>query len=246
MEVLNDILGYPNRKIYQNTDYFTFSLDSVMLSNFVTIKLRDKNILDLGTGNGVIPLILSLRTNKSIVGVELQKKLAILAKKSVKYNELENQISIVCSDMKAYVSRDTIENFDVITCNPPYFKVNEKNYFNLQTEKTIARHEVSISLDEVVFVASKLLKNNGTFALVHRTERLLEIFDLFRQYKIEPKRVQFVYENLNKPSTLVLIEGTKNGKSGLKIESPFVLYRNDGKLTKEYQKTLVEVANETK
>lgn len=128
MEVLNDILGYPNRKIYQNTDFFSFSLDSVMLSNFVTIRLRDKKILDLGTGNGVIPLILSLRTDKPIVGVEIQKSLANLAEKSIRYNSLETQISIITSDMKDYVTSDTIEEYDVITCNPPYFKVNDKNF----------------------------------------------------------------------------------------------------------------------
>ena len=100
MEVLNDILGYPNRKIYQNTDFFSFSLDSVMLSNFVTIRLRDKKILDLGTGNGVIPLILSLRTDKPIVGVEIQKSLSNLAEKSIRYNNLESQISIINCDMK--------------------------------------------------------------------------------------------------------------------------------------------------
>ena len=216
MEVLNDILGYPNRKIYQNTDFFSFSLDSVMLANFVTVRLRDKEILDLGTGNGVIPLILSLRTDKKIEGVEIQEKLYSLASKSVSYNHLDNQISIVCSDMKDYVSKNTIERFDVVTCNPPYFKVNDKNYFNDSSEKTIARHEVKISLEEVVMVASKVLKNNGTFAMVHRTERLLEIFDLFRKYHIEPKRIRFVYEFVHKPSTLVLIEGVKHGKQGLK------------------------------
>ena len=241
MEVLNDILGYPNRKIYQNTDFFSFSLDSVMLANFVTVRLRDKEILDLGTGNGVIPLILSLRTDKKIEGVEIQEKLYSLASKSVSYNHLDNQISIVCSDMKDYVSKNTIERFDVVICNPPYFKVNDKNYFNDSSEKTIARHEVKISLEEVVMVASKVLKNNGTFAMVHRTERLLEIFDLFRKYHIEPKRIRFVYEFVHKPSTLVLIEGVKYGKQGLKVEAPFIMKVDDGSYSKEYESFLVEV-----
>lgn len=240
MEVLNDILGYPNRKIYQNTDFFSFSLDSVMLANFVSIRLRDKTILDLGTGNGVIPLILSLRTNKKIVGVEIQDNLTQLAKKSVLYNHLESQISIVCSDIKDFVSSEHIESFDVITCNPPYFKVNDKNYFNQSIEKKIARHEVKITLEEILSISSKLLKNNGTFALVHRTDRLLEIFDLFRKYHIEPKRVRFVHEFVHKPSTLVLIEGAKGGKAGLKIESPFIM-KNASGYTEEYEKLLVEV-----
>ena len=247
MEVLNDILGYPNRKIYQNTDFFSFSLDSVMLANFVTVRLRDKEILDLGTGNGVIPLILSLRTDKKIEGVEIQEKLYSLASKSVSYNHLDNQISIVCSDMKDYISKNTIERFDVVTCNPPYFKVNDKNYFNDSSEKTIARHEVKISLEEVVMVASKVLKNNGTFAMVHRTERLLEIYDLFRKYHIEPKRIRFVYEFVHKPSTLVLIEGVKHGKQGLKVEAPFIMKVDDGSYSSEYERFLVEVkSSETK
>ena len=245
MEVLNDILGYPNRKIYQNTDFFSFSLDSVMLSNFVTIRLRDKKILDLGTGNGVIPLILSLRTDKPIVGVEIQKSLSNLAEKSIRYNNLESQISIINSDMKDYVTSDTIEEYDVITCNPPYFKVNDKNFFNEQEEKMIARHEVCISLEDVIHTASRLLKNNGSFAIVHRTERLLEIFDLFRKYHIEPKRIQFVHEKADKPSTLVLLEGTKHGKSGLKVEHPFIMYMKNGTKTSEYEKFLLEVKHET-
>ena len=207
----------------------------------MTVRLRDKEILDLGTGNGVIPLILSLRTDKKIEGVEIQEKLYSLASKSVSYNHLDNQISIVCSDMKDYVSKNTIERFDVVTCNPPYFKVNDKNYFNDSSEKTIARHEVKISLEEVVMVASKVLKNNGTFAMVHRTERLLEIFDLFRKYHIEPKRIRFVYEFVHKPSTLVLIEGVKHGKQGLKVEAPFIMKMDDGSYSLEYERFLVEV-----
>ena len=128
MERLDDILGYKNRKIYQADDCFSFSLDSVMLANFATIRMRDKNILDLGCGNGVIPLILSLRTDKKIVGVELQKKLANMAIKSVEYNGLESQIEILNINMKDYVNTETMEKYDLITCNPPYFKVNEENY----------------------------------------------------------------------------------------------------------------------
>lgn len=241
MERLDDILGYKNRKIYQDDDCFSFSLDSVMLANFATIRMRDKNILDLGCGNGVIPLILSLRTDKKIVGVELQKKLANMAIKSVKYNGLESQIEILNINMKDYVNIETMEKYDLITCNPPYFKVNEENYFNLSLEKVIARHEVEITLDDVFCISKKLLKNNGNFVIVHRPVRLMEIFDLFRKNKIEPKRLQFVYEKLSKESTLVLIEGQKGGKTGLKIEKPFILYNEDGSMTKEYDFLCKEV-----
>lgn len=243
MERLDDILGYKNRKIYQDDDCFSFSLDSIMLANFATIRMRDKNILDLGCGNGVIPLILSLRTDKKIVGVELQKKLANLAIKSVEYNDLESQIEILNINMKDYVNTETMEKYDLITCNPPYFKVNEENYFNLSLEKVIARHEVEVTLDDVFCISKKLLKNNGNFAIVHRPVRLMKIFDLFRKNNIEPKRLQFVYEKISKESTLVLVEGQKCGKAGLKIERPFILYNEDGTMTKEYESLCREVIN---
>ena len=241
MEVLNDILGYKNRKIYQDTDCFSFSLDSIMLANFVTIRLKDKKIVDLGCGNGVIPLIMSLRTDKNIIGVELQEKLADMASRSVEYNGLSNQITIINKNMKDYVDNDTFETFDLVTCNPPYFKVNDKNYFNLSKEKVIARHEVEINLADLFVVVKKLLKNNGNFAIVHRTDRLMEILGEFRKNNIEPKRIRFVHEKVNKDSTLVLIEGQKNGNVGLKIEEPFILYNEDGSETEEYKKILTEV-----
>ena len=241
MEVLNDILGYKNRKIFQDTDCFSFSLDSIMLANFATIRLKDKKIVDLGCGNGVIPLIMSLRCDKKIIGVELQSKLADMAKRSVDYNGLNDVIEIINTNMKDYVSDETFESFDLITCNPPYFKVNDKNFFNDNIEKVIARHEVEITLSELMFIVKKLLKNNGNFAIVHRTERLMEILSEFRKNNIEPKRVRFVHEKSNKESTLVLIEGQKNGKVGLKVENPFILYNEDGSETEEYKKLLVEV-----
>ena len=241
MEVLNDILGYKNRKIFQDTDCFSFSLDSIMLANFATIRLKDKKIVDLGCGNGVIPLIMSLRCDKKIIGVELQSKLADMAKRSVDYNDLNDVIEIINTNMKDYVSGEIFESFDLITCNPPYFKVNDKNFFNDNIEKVIARHEVEITLSELMIIVKKLLKNNGNFAIVHRTDRLMEILSEFRKNNIEPKRVRFVHEKSNKESTLVLIEGQKNGKVGLKVENPFILYNEDGSETEEYKKLLAEV-----
>ncbi len=242
MEVINDILGYKDRKIYQDTNYFKFSLDSVMLANFATIRARDKNIVDLGCGNAVIPLILSLRTDKKILGVELQEELCSLAEKSVKINNLEKQIEIEHVNIKDFAkNNDNCNKYDLVVCNPPYFKVNEeKNFFNMEKQKVIARHEVEITLEELFASARKILSNDGNFAIVHRPERLLEILDLYRKNKIEPKRIRFVYENLDKGSTLVLVEGQMNGKCGLKIEKPFVLYKEDGTYTSEYKKLLEE------
>ena len=212
-----------------------------MLANFATIRLKDKRIIDLGCGNGVIPLIMSLRCDKKIIGVELQSKIADMAKRSIEYNGLTDTIEIINCNMKDYVSDETFESFDLITCNPPYFKVNDKNYFNDNIEKVIARHEVEITLSELMVIVKKLLKNNGNFAIVHRTDRLMEILSEFRKNNIEPKRVRFVHEKSNKESTLVLIEGQKNGKVGLKVENPFILYNEDGSETEEYKKLLVEV-----
>jgi len=241
MQVLNDILGYKNRKIFQDDDCFAFSLDSIMLANFVSIRYRDKKIVDLGCGNAVIPLVLSLRTNKPIVGVELQKKIYDLAIKSVEINKLQSQICIVNGNIKDFVTQANIESFDVVTCNPPYFKVSDHKNLNLSLEKQIARHEVEITLSDIFCVSKKILKNNGTLAIVHRADRLLEIFDEFRKNKIEPKRIQFVYSTKDKSSILVLIEGQKNGKPGLSVEKPFILYDKYGNLTEEYKLLTTEV-----
>lgn len=241
MEVLNDILGYKGRKIYQDNECFSFSLDSVMLANFATIRLRDNSIVDLGCGNGVIPLIMSLRTDKNIVGVELQEKMADMARRSVEFNNLSSQINIVNMNMKDFAGGIYFESFDLVTCNPPYFKVNDKNYFNDSYEKMIARHEIEINLSDLLITARKLLKNNGNFAIVHRPERLMEILFEFRKNHIEPKRIQFVYESISKGSTLVLVEGQKNGREGLKIEHPIVMYNEDGSMTDDYAKLQVEV-----
>lgn len=240
MKVLNDILGYKNLSIYQDPEFFCFSLDSVILANYSNIRLRDENIIDLGCGNGVIPLILSKRTNKKIIGVEIQKKCFDLAIESVKYNKLDNQIELINSDIKDLDERYN-NYFDLILCNPPYFKINDKNFLNLSKEKQIARHELMLNLDKLFSVSKKLLKNNGNIDIVHRPERLLEIFDSMRKYNIEPKRIKFVYENINKPSTLVLVEGQQNGKPGLKIDEPLIMYNIDGSYSDEYQSLINEV-----
>ena len=162
MLVLNDLVGYKNRKIYQDGETFSFCLDSILLANFTNINYNDKKILDLGCGNGVIPLILSLKTNALIVGVEIQKRLADMAIASIKYNHLENQIKIMNIDMKKLIDFYDINSFDVITCNPPYFKCNELSKKNLSIAKMNARHEVSINLSDIISISKKLLKNRRT------------------------------------------------------------------------------------
>ena len=233
MKRLDDVLGYDHLKIYQDSNFFSFSLDSIILANYCSIRLRDKKIIDFCTGNGVIPLILSKRTSNKIIGVEIQEKLYQLALDSVSYNHLENQISILHGDIKDYSSQNR-DLYDLVLCNPPYFEVHDVNYFNLSYEKMIARHEICLNLHDLCGCAKKVLKEHGTFCIVHRSDRLMDILFEFRQANIEPKRIKFVYETIDTPSNLVLVEGQKMGKVGLKIEKPLILYHVDGSITEEY------------
>lgn len=245
MEVLNDILGYKNLKIYQDTDFFSFSLDSIILANYSTLRLRDKNIVDFCTGNGVVPIILSHRTKSNILGVEIQKKLCDLTDKSIKINKLEDRIKIINSDIKIF-SREHLNEFDLVLCNPPYFKNYDMSTKNLSYEKMVARHEVLLNLNDLVACAKKVLKDNGTFSLVHRTDRLMEILECFKKNNIEPKRIKFIYNNINSSSTLVLIEGQKVGKVGMIVDKPLIMYNLDGSMTEEYKKLQVVINNDTK
>ncbi|MEG2322134.1 MAG: tRNA1(Val) (adenine(37)-N6)-methyltransferase [Bacilli bacterium] len=236
MEVTNYLLGYKDYLIVQDTDMFNFSLDSVLLPNFATINKNIKNILDIGCGNAPIPLILSTKTKAKITGVEIQKEVYELAKKSVTLNNLDKQIEIINADINEIY--DTFENeyYDIITCNPPFFKVEEQSNLNNNTYKTIARHEVKLNLNQLFKIAKKLLKNNGNIVIVHRPERLLEILSTMKEYNIEPKKLQFVYPKTNMDANILLIEGKKNGKSGLKIYPPIYIHYENGEYTEQITK----------
>ena len=197
MKVINDLIGYENMKVVQNTEWFSFSLDSVLLPRFVTINKGVRNILDIGTGNAPIPLILSTRTNANIYGIELQKDIFELAKESVNLNNLDNQIEIINEDINKVYEEYESDSFDVITCNPPFFKSLPTSNYNDNDYKTIARHEVKLNLEQLCKISKKLLKNNGVLGIVHRTERLVDIIESMRKNNIEPKRVQFVYPKKN-------------------------------------------------
>lgn len=231
---LNDILGYKNRVIYQDDNFFSFSLDSVLLSNFCTIRNKDKKILDLCTGNGVVPFILSLRTISNIEGVEVQESVYDLAIKSNIENKLTNQIEFYNMDVKDFSKKDKYDSYDLITCNPPYFPYTESSNVNLSKEKLIARHEYLISLDEIIKCSSCLLKDGGNFALIHRTDRFMEVITLLKKYNLEPKRIIFIYNKLSKGSQLFFVESQKNAETGLKIEKPFIVYNEDNSYTEEY------------
>jgi tRNA1(Val) A37 N6-methylase TrmN6 len=233
MEVINDLLNYKNYKIVQNSDYFSFSLDSVLLPNFVTLNKKIKKVLDFGTGNAPIPIILSTKTNADIYGIEIQPTIYDLAIKSIELNKLTNRIKIINGDIKNVSKEFDTDFFDVITCNPPYFKVGTNSNLNNNECKTIARHEVLINLDDIMLAARKLLKNNGIIAIVHRTERMIDIIDKMRKNNIEPKKIRFVYPKSGSDSNIILIEGKKNGNSGLKILPPLYVHNDAGEYTDE-------------
>jgi tRNA1(Val) A37 N6-methylase TrmN6 len=238
VEVINDLLGYEGLKIIQRPDIFNFSLDSTILADFVTINSSTKQIIDLGCGNGYIPIFLTLRTKAHITGIEIQEEIADLAIRSVKLNNLEEQITIKNMDMKEVPSNYAKEKIDVITCNPPYFPYTPESLINESTYQTIARHEVKITLDEVLKIANSTLKDGGIFAMVHRSERLIDILESFRRHTIEPKRIRFVYPKTNSTVSLaVMVEGIKSTKKGgLKILPPLYVNNSDGSYTEEILK----------
>ena len=222
---ITDLVGY-DRKIIQDNNFLAFSLDSLILANFVNINTRVRNILDLGTGIAPIPLILSLRTNAHIDGVEIQKEVSVIAKENVKINKLQKQITIYNEDMKKFAKRIDTETYDIVVCNPPFFN----NSFKLPVSDS-----KKISSEEVLSISRKLLKNNGKFAMIFRIDRLVEILRLFEKNNIEPKIIRFIYHNQNMNAKLFFIEGMKNGKNGLKIYPPFIMYDENGKETDEYK-----------
>ncbi len=235
-KVINDLVYYDNLKIVQNKNYFNFSLDSVLLPNFVFLGQNTKMILDLCTGNAPVPLILSTKTDAKIYGVEIQKDIYDMAVESVKINNLENRIELINADAKNIINRFETDTFDVITCNPPYFKCSDTSLKNANDVKSIARHEIMIELEDVIKVARKLLKNGGSLCMVHRTDRLIEIIEIMRKHNIEPKRLQCIYPKKDSESNLILIDGKKNGNVGLKVLSPLYVHNDDGSYTDEVLK----------
>lgn len=236
METINYLLGYNDLKIVQDNECFCFSLDSVLLPNFVTINKKYKRILDIGCGNAPIPLILTKRTSAKITGVEIQKNIYNIAKKTIEINKLENQIEIINDDINNYYLNQETDIYDAITCNPPYFKLNENSNTNDSDFKTIARHEKTLTLEQIFKISRKLLKNNGVIAIVNRPERLVEIIDNMKKNNIEPKRIQFVYPKKDKDANILLIEGAKNGKPGIKILPPIYAHDINGNYTRQIKK----------
>lgn len=236
MEVLNDLLEYKNLKIYQNTEMFSFSLDSVLLANFVRINKNTKCILDIGTGNAPIPLILSTKTNAKITAIEIQKEVYLLAQKSVVYNHLESQIELINGDINEQAKQWDTEKFDTIICNPPFFKVTENVKLKISEYKKLARHEITLNMEQIIKISKKLLKNNGSLNIVHRPDRLIEIITIMKNNGLEPKRIKLIYPKKNENANMLLIDAVKMGKPGLKIEAPIIVHDPDGSYTDEVLK----------
>ena len=233
MRVKNNLLNFKDKIIYQDTDYFSFSLDSLLLANFVTINLRDKVVVDFCTGNAPVPMLLTYKTKAKIYGIEIQKEIFDLAVDSVKDNNMNDQIKLYNDDVKNILNYFKRESVDVVTVNPPYFKVSEQSYVNDNDIKKNARHESLINLENIIYNASLILKKGGTFAMVHRPSRLIEIIMLLKKYNIEPKRVRFISPKEEHEANIMLIEGLMNGREGLKVLPSLVVYDDNNKYTKE-------------
>ena len=218
--VKNDLLGY-GLSIYQDESYFKFSIDSVLLAEFVDLKYRDKKVLDMCCGNCPLLMILALKANKEYWGIELQTPVFELAKKSVDENKLN--INLINDNVKNLGNYFNENSIDVITCNPPYFKYNKFSLVNEVCEKSIARHEIEVNFEEIVNLANCFLKNNGYFCFVHRTERFMEFVNVLHKYKFSIKRIKFVYNSLEHDACCVLFECVKNGNTETKVEKPLFI-----------------------
>ena len=214
-------------KIIQNPQKFCFGMDAVLLSGFARVK-KTERVIDLGTGTGIIPILLEAKTpGKHFTGLEIQPESADMAARSVRYNGLEDRISIVTGDIKDAANLFGASSFDVVTSNPPYM-TKEHGLVNDADAKTIARHEVLCSLEDLISQTAKLLKPNGRCYFVHRPFRLVEILSMMSAYQVEPKRIQFVYPYVDKEPNMVLIEGLRGGKSRVTVEKPLIVYKSPG------------------
>ena len=222
-----DDLQRNNYRIIQNPEKFCFGMDAVLLSGFARVKTGER-VLDMGTGTGIIPLLLSAKTEAAhLTGLEIQEESADMAARSVTMNGLDKKIDIVQGDLK---EADTIfgaASFDVVTCNPPYM-IAQHGLQNPDSPKAIARHELLCTLEDVISQTARVLKPGGNFFLVHRPFRLAEIMITLVKYRLEPKRMQLVYPFVDKEPNMVLIEANRGGNARLKVEKPLIVYREKG------------------
>ena len=233
-EKIHELLGYENIKIIQKDDVFSFSLDSMLLANFIDANKAQK-IIDLGTGNAPIPLFLTLKTDAKIYGIEIQEEPFDLAQRSVELNHLENQITIIKDDLKGIYKKLGANTFDIVCSNPPYFKVSDTSIINKNDTLTIARHEVKANVNDIIEEASKLLVDGGKLYIIHRIERMPEIIKLLENKNFGIKRMQLIYPKEDGNAYMFIIESKKNKKTDLKIIKPLVV-DNNGRYTDEVLK----------
>lgn len=233
-EKIHELLGYENIKIIQKDDVFSFSLDSMLLANFIDTSKAQK-IIDLGTGNAPIPLFLTLKTNAKIYGIEIQEEPFDLAQRSVELDHLENQITIIKDDLKGIYKKLGANTFDIVCSNPPYFKVSDTSIINKNDTLTIARHEVKANVNDIIEEASKLLVDGGKLYIIHRIERMPEIMKLLENKNFGIKRMQLIYPKEDGNAYMFIIESKKNKKTDLKIIKPLVVH-NNGRYTDEVLK----------
>lgn len=227
-----DELHRKGYKIIQDPNRFCFGMDAVLLSAFANVRKNEK-VLDIGTGTGIIPILMEARYGgESYVGIEIQEDVADMARRSVKYNNLEEKIIIDNADVKEALKLYGSGFFDVITTNPPYMTV-DKGIVNPNDTKALSRHELSVKLEDIVSISSKILKNKGRFYMIHRPARLVEIMNVMRKYNLEIKRIRMVHPYIDKEANMVLIEAMHDGKPFLKVENPLIVYEKSGEYTKE-------------
>ncbi|EFR43962.1 tRNA1(Val) (adenine(37)-N6)-methyltransferase [Streptococcus pseudoporcinus] len=220
-------------KIIQNRDVFSYSIDSVLLSRFPRLPSRGL-IVDLCSGNGAVGLFASRNTNAQIVEIEIQERLAEMAQRSIKLNQLEEQVSMICDDLKHLLNHVPRSGVDLILCNPPYFKSTESSKKNMSEHYLLARHEITTNLEEICSISRHGLKSNGRLAMVHRPDRFIEIVDSLRKYGLAPKRIQFVYPKAGKEANMLLIEAIKDGSiEGMKILPPLIVHEENGDYTED-------------
>ncbi|AUB31074.1 tRNA1(Val) (adenine(37)-N6)-methyltransferase [Spiroplasma floricola] len=236
MNVENSVLNYKDLKIIQNNEMFNFCIDSVLLARFWKPSKKFQSIIDFGTNNAIIPLLLSKYTKAKIVGVEIQNEACEIAIKNIELNKLSDQIQIINDDIKNFAKNKNNE-FDLLFCNPPFFKVAKNSNLNKRSELlTPARHEVFIKLEEIIESAKIALKNGGRLLMIHLSERLDEIIYILKKNNFAIKRMQFVYSKKNQDAKRVLIEAINDGNDGMKILTPLYIHNSDG----SYKKDILE------
>ncbi|MFA6648061.1 MAG: methyltransferase [Candidatus Izemoplasmatales bacterium] len=231
---IHDLMAYDGLKILQRKDKFRFSLDSLLLADFVNFNLKSQKIIELGSGSGAILLYLSLKTDKKMIGIEIQRDVANLSIESIKYNKLDNQIDIINEDIRNIHNIFNPSSFDIVISNPPFFKNNDEKMMNENLSLSLSRHELSINFHEILIQTKRILKTGGSFYFVHRASRLEEIIMEMRDLGFVIKRIRFVYTKPKNDALMILVESRFNGKTGnMIIEEPLYVYNHDNQYTSE-------------